>query len=155
MQEKIDQLLQAQAQFKQLLSAAAADTYEVWELREKWDAFQQQATALTASLGLWRGSLKSLGEIDMPSVLPDLADADAKLEQRFAAIEAMMENQAPVDTGPSLRAVKLLAATLDVARGAGCSFVNFFGTVARRRERVVALDNLVWREPDHDRQQGL
>jgi uncharacterized membrane protein YccC len=96
-QEKIDQLLQAQAQFKQLLSAAAADTYEVWELREKWDAFQQQATALTASLGLWRGSLKSLGEIDMPSVLPDLADADAKLEQRFAAIEAMMENQAPVD----------------------------------------------------------
>lgn len=96
-QEKIDQLLQAQAQFQQLLSAAAADTYEVWELREQWQAFQQQATALTTSLGLWRGSLEGLGEIDLPTVLPDLAEAGAKLEQRFAAIEAMLDNQAPAD----------------------------------------------------------
>jgi len=96
-QEKMDQLLQAQAQFQGLLLAASADTYEVWELREQWQSFQQQATALTTSLGLWRGSLESLGEIELPTVLPDLAEAGAKLEQRFAAIDAMLGNQAPVD----------------------------------------------------------
>jgi hypothetical protein len=41
-----------------------------------------------------------------------------------------------VDTKPSPRAIKLLAAALEIAREAGCAYVNFFGTPVWRHWRL-------------------
>ncbi|MGI9330423.1 MAG: FUSC family protein, partial [Gammaproteobacteria bacterium] len=94
-QEKMDQVLQVQGQFDALLAAAVADTYEIWESRDNWQEFQQQTAAVTNGLGLWRGSLNKLGEVELKKVLPGLGDAGSALEQRFADIELMFDNQPP------------------------------------------------------------
>ena len=93
-QEKLEQGLQAQRQFAALLTAATADTFEVWESKQAWQAFQQQSAAVSRSLSLWRGSLAGLGEVEFRQVVPGLDQAGIKLEQRFSDIQAMLGDAA-------------------------------------------------------------
>jgi hypothetical protein len=75
--------VQAQTQFNQLLLAAKTDSYEVWELRRQWGAYQSLVSELAEVLEQWRESFDELQALDLHTLLPNLEAFDAEMEQRF------------------------------------------------------------------------
>ena len=89
------QLRQAQAHFIQMLDAAEADTFEVWEQASQWRAFRQHAAALTTSLEHWRDSVLGLQDVDIYRLCPGLNEVSAALAQRFRDIQGILDGRLP------------------------------------------------------------
>jgi uncharacterized membrane protein YccC len=87
--------VQAQTQFDQLLLAAKTDSYEVWELRRQWGAYQGLSSEIAEVLEHWRESFDELQTLDLHTLLPNLEAFDAEMEQRFVQIGRMLDNQFP------------------------------------------------------------
>lgn len=83
------------SQFGAMLDAALTDSYEVWELRQQWRRFQGQSSALHEIMEQWRESRTELGELDLGVLLPNLGEATAELEWRFAEIERLFAGESP------------------------------------------------------------
>jgi len=84
------QVMQAQTRFNQLLDAAQADSYEVWELRRQWRRYQQQVAKLAETMEHWREGFVDLRGLSLNALLPDLPAFGAELERRFAEGEQML-----------------------------------------------------------------
>ncbi len=85
--------------FDRLLDAAIADTYEVWELRKQWRAFQANATRLMETLEKWRESLDEAREISFSTLLPGLDSLEPAIMRRFELVEAAFAGE-PSDGEP-------------------------------------------------------
>jgi hypothetical protein len=94
-QELRTQLLQAQTRFGQLLEAAETDCYEVWEMRQLWQKFQQLSTDFAGTMAGWHGNFIELQMLDARSLMPNLAAFGKELESRFGQIESMLKGQPP------------------------------------------------------------
>jgi uncharacterized membrane protein YccC len=94
-QPLMDQAIQRQARFAQLLDAAETENYQVREQRELWRRFQRQATELTNAVERWHESIPDLQSLDLHRLLPGLADLDDELDRRLTQIERMLDGQAP------------------------------------------------------------
>jgi hypothetical protein len=94
-QELRTQLLQAQTRFGQLLEAAETDSYEVWEMRQLWQKFQQLSTDFAGTMAGWHGNFIELQMLDARSLMPNLAAIGKELESRFGQIESMLQGQPP------------------------------------------------------------
>ena len=79
----------------QALDAAQLDTYEVWEVRRQWRAYQQLSKNLAETLGGWRESFAEIQQLDLSKVFPNLETFIAELDHRFAQIERMLNGEAP------------------------------------------------------------
>jgi uncharacterized membrane protein YccC len=89
------QEVQLLTQSGQLLNAAEADSYEVWEVRHKWRHFHQLSRTLRETLDRWRDSFPQIRDLDLPKALPNLDSLSLEIDRRFAEIEHMLAGQAP------------------------------------------------------------
>ena len=89
------EVLQEQTRFGQLLAAAEADSYEVWELRRQWRRYQRQAAELGETLERWRVSFAEVRDLDLRRLLPNVEAFGGELSGRFVQLERMLANQAP------------------------------------------------------------
>ena len=78
-----------------LLDHAELDTYEIWEVRREWRGFTAQVTDLQGTMEGWRQVFHELKEIDAQRFIKALPEFGAELDARFAAIEGMLDGQAP------------------------------------------------------------
>lgn len=109
------QEVQLIGEFEQTLSGARTDTYEVWEMRNRWRRYQQQTAALMEALEHWRESFPELQTLKLEALLPDVATLCSGIAQRLEQVERMLAGQAP-DPVPDLLPVKIdnsAAATLN------------------------------------------
>lgn len=86
---------QEQTRFGQLLDAAEADTYEVWEVRQHWRRYRSQVAELSETMERWRESFAEVKALNLSRLLPNLALFGAELDERLAQIGRMLANQAP------------------------------------------------------------
>jgi len=87
------QLLQAQAQFSHLLEAAISDTYDVWEVRQKWRRYAVSSGKLTECMErLWE-SLDALKDIDAHQLVLNLNAVNAELNMRLCQVQRMLTCQ--------------------------------------------------------------
>jgi uncharacterized membrane protein YccC len=98
--------------FDQLLQAARVDSSEVAELRPQWRGLQQQLTRFSLSITRWREASSDLKNLDMQSLLPDLAAFGAELDARQEQIGLMLAGARPERQLQAL-ALPLNAAALD------------------------------------------
>ncbi len=89
------QLLQAQARFAQLFEAAESDSYEVWEVRQQWGRYRDQASDLSRTMERWRESFPEVQELDLQHLLPNLDSFGAEIEERLDQIAGMLANHPP------------------------------------------------------------
>jgi uncharacterized membrane protein YccC len=82
-------------QVAQLLDAAEADSYAVWETRQQWRLFHEQLTALMQALERWRQTFPEIQSLDLSKLLPNLEAVCSELDLRFEEIERMLADQAP------------------------------------------------------------
>jgi uncharacterized membrane protein YccC len=92
------QEVQLLAQVGQLLDAAEADSYEVWEARHQWRQFHDQSTALMEALERWRHSFPEIQQLDLTKLLPNLESVCSEMDLRFEQIERMLAGEAPTRT---------------------------------------------------------
>ena len=86
--------VQVETRFGQLLDAAVAEDYEVWELRRQWRRYQRLAADLTETMELWRESFAEVQALDLQLLLPDLAAYSDELERRLAQIDSLLAGDA-------------------------------------------------------------
>ena len=91
------QQVQLLNQHEQTLLAAKKDSYEVWELRHRWQYFHHQSFALMEALEQWRESFAEIQPLDLSAVLPNLQAVCTELDWRFAAIEGMLSGNPPAN----------------------------------------------------------
>jgi len=89
------QELQLLAQFEQLLNAAESESYAVWEARAQWRYLRQQSVKLAEALGEWRVGLRDVDELDLNTLVPNFDALWCELDQRFADIGRMLNDEAP------------------------------------------------------------
>ena len=90
-----NQLQQVQTRFGQLLEAAETDSYEVWEMRQGWQKFQQFSADFAGTMAGWHGNFIELQLLDVKSLIPNLENFGAELDKRFAEVERMLAGQPP------------------------------------------------------------
>jgi uncharacterized membrane protein YccC len=78
-----------------LLDHAELDTLEIWEVRRQWRGFVAQMTGLQDTMECWRQMFQELEEINAQRFIKALPEIDAEVGNRFAAIEGMLDDQAP------------------------------------------------------------
>jgi uncharacterized membrane protein YccC len=78
-----------------LLDHAELDTYEIWEVRRAWRGSVAQLGALNGTMEALRQTFHELGGIDAQRFIKALPAVAAELDARLAAIEGMLEGQAP------------------------------------------------------------
>ncbi|WP_419175980.1 FUSC family protein [Desulfosediminicola sp.] len=87
------QMLQAQAQFNQIMEGAIGDTYEVWEVRHQWRRYAAFSGKLTESMErLWE-SLDALQDIDLNRLVLNLDAVTGELNMRLSQIQRMLACQ--------------------------------------------------------------
>jgi uncharacterized membrane protein YccC len=89
------QQVQQKTHFDQLLGAAETDSYEVWELRQPWRRYQQQAAELMHALERWRESFAEVQALDLQHLLPGLDAFGNELDRRLLQIKKMLAGHAP------------------------------------------------------------
>jgi len=94
------------SQVGQLLIAAAADSYEVWEVRQQWHRFRNQSTALMEALERWRQSFAEIQELNLTKLLPKLESLGSEIDLRFHQIERMLAGEKP-DHMPQVVTLKI------------------------------------------------
>jgi hypothetical protein len=77
------------------LDHAELDTYEVWEVRYAWRRFIAQLGALNGTMEALRQTLHELNGLDAQRYIRSLPALGAELDNRFAAIEGMLDGHAP------------------------------------------------------------
>jgi hypothetical protein len=77
------------------LDAAELDTDEIYEVRRDWRRFLWNLTEFHKENESWRQSLDQLTTVDVPRVVTGLSELGAELEARFAAMEGILDGQAP------------------------------------------------------------
>ena len=85
--------LQQLAQFRKTLDAEGSESYEVSEVRNIWEEFDQLATAWLETTGRWQSGLAELAGIDLLLVAPKLQDFFAELDTRFAMLPQLLAGQ--------------------------------------------------------------
>ncbi len=85
-------------QFAQAFSAAETDSYQVWEMRQQWRAFQQLSTNMGEAFERWRESFPEIDQLELKKLLPNSEAFGAELDDRFAQIERMLSGEAPTKT---------------------------------------------------------
>jgi len=89
------QTVQAQAQLKQLLEAAQADTTKVKEHSAAWQSYSSLVFQLTEAVERLSHGFAELEKPAVAAQLPDLSDFISVIEQRFNAMEQMQQGNAP------------------------------------------------------------
>jgi uncharacterized membrane protein YccC len=85
--------LQQEAQFDQLLEAAALDTREVADRIRLWRRYQREAAELGEHLMRWQESFSELEALDLDCYIPELEAFEGEIERRLLAVEAMLGNR--------------------------------------------------------------
>jgi len=88
------QQVQQKTRFDQLLGAAETDSYEVWELRQPWRRYQQQAAELMHALERWRESFAEVQALDLQHLLPGLDAFGNEIDRRLAQVGDMLAGHA-------------------------------------------------------------
>ncbi len=88
--------IQLLAQFGQILSGAQTDTYEVWEVRHRWQHFKDQVTVLMETLERWRESLSGIQHLNLAGLLPNLKPVCIEIGQCLEQIERMLNGKDPI-----------------------------------------------------------
>ncbi len=96
------QEVQVQTRFGQLLDAAVAEDYEVWELRRQWRHYQRLAVDLAETMERWRESFAEVQTLDLQRLLPDLAAYGDELERRMAQVDRVLAGETP-QSAPKVR----------------------------------------------------
>jgi len=89
------QEIQLQTRFGQLLDAAVAEDYEVWELRRQWRHYQHLSADLTETMQRWRESFAEVQTLDLHLLLPDLTAYGDELERRLAQVDRVLAGETP------------------------------------------------------------
>jgi hypothetical protein len=84
-----------QTRFGELLEAAVAESYEIWELRRQWRCYRSQVADLTQTMERWRESIAEVQALELERLLPNLEAFGAELDGRFGQIGRMLANQPP------------------------------------------------------------
>ena len=109
------QEIQIRNRFDQAFISARTDSYDVKELSNQWQCFQNQSLDLMVSLDRWYLSLKEVSQLDLNHLLPNLNVLNHELELRFSQIEQMLSGHAPkcqpiiIDLSYNKEAVKTLS----------------------------------------------
>jgi uncharacterized membrane protein YccC len=77
------------------LDHAELDTYEIWEVRRAWRGSVAQLDAMNRSMEALRQTFHELSGIDAQRYIRSLPALGAELDARLAAIEGMLDGQAP------------------------------------------------------------
>jgi uncharacterized membrane protein YccC len=96
-------LFQQKTRFGQLLDAAEADTFEVWELRREWRAFQLQVEKLAAGMASWLDGVSGGQPLDFEHLLPRLKSFGDEIDQRMSTIESMLKGQMPARVATAIK----------------------------------------------------
>ncbi|MGD8994190.1 MAG: FUSC family protein [Syntrophobacterales bacterium] len=94
------------SQVGQLLIAAEADTYEVWEVRHQWHRFHGQSTVLMEVLERWRQSFAEIQKLNLTRLMPNLESLGSEIDLRFRQIERMLAGEKP-DHMPQVVTLKI------------------------------------------------
>jgi uncharacterized membrane protein YccC len=94
------------SQVGQLLIAAEADSYEVWEVRHLWRRFLGQSRALTEVLEGWRQSFAEIQELNLTKLMPNWETLSSEIDLRFRQIERMLAGKKP-DHMPQVVTLKI------------------------------------------------
>jgi len=97
------QLIQQKTRFGQLLDAAEADTFKVWELRQQWRAFQLQVESMAASTARWLDGIAGAKSLDYGHLLPGLKAFGDEIDQRMGVIEGMLQGKLPEREAPAIK----------------------------------------------------
>jgi len=129
------QVLQAQAQSKQLLDAAETDTYEIGELSQQWQHQQGTAVKLTEMIGRWRESFSEIQTLTISDLLTNLDLFANELDTRFAQVELMLGDQKPE--------MEPIAISLEINK-AGVEGLSLFekASLVVFRSRLLELEQL-------------
>ena len=87
------QEVQVLGQFKQLLSAAMTDSYEVSEFQQQWQRYQQKVVELSETMASWHDGFAEIQSLDLTQLLPGLPDFDRELDERFKQIHLMLAGE--------------------------------------------------------------
>ena len=129
------QTMQAQTQFNQLLDAALGDSYEVRELRQPWQHYQQQAAELAETLELWRESFSGVQALELQRLLPNLDAFSEELDNRLAKIAKTL------DGGTFEQLPPAMALSIDKEALAGLSHFKRAALMVTR-QRMLQLEQL-------------
>ena len=77
------------------LDHAELDTYEIWEVRRAWRGSVAQLDAMNRTMEALRLTFDELSGIDAQRYIRSLPALGAELDARLAAIEGMLDGQAP------------------------------------------------------------
>jgi uncharacterized membrane protein YccC len=77
------------------LDHAELDTYEIWEVRRAWRGSVAQLGALNSTMEALRQTFHELGGIDAQRYIKSMPAVGTELDARLAAIEGMLDGQAP------------------------------------------------------------
>jgi len=81
--------------FDQLLSAAGAEGYRVRRSRRQLLRLRRLARDYLRAAAGWSESLRTVRNVDMYRLVPELAHLDSEVESRFAVAAAMLDDRAP------------------------------------------------------------
>jgi len=96
------QQIQQFAQVGGLLNAAESDSYEVWEVRDRWRQYRDHSHALMKALERWRGSFAETQSLDLNKLLPNLDAMSSELDRRFEQIARMLAGETPTQTAQAI-----------------------------------------------------
>jgi uncharacterized membrane protein YccC len=105
------QEVQLLSQCEQILRAAEADSYEVWEVRHLWWHLHHLSAAMTEALERWRESFSGIQPLASNALLPNLEAVCTELDQRFEEIEHMLTDKSTVHT-PQVVSLAIDSATM-------------------------------------------
>ena len=91
-------------QFAMTLNGAEADTYEVYETRAQWHEFRQLSMDLSEALERWRETAPEIQQLELSSLIPNLATVCSEIDARFVEIKRVLAGEAPAD---KLRDIKI------------------------------------------------
>jgi len=118
--------------FDQLLSAAGAEAYSVRRSRTQWIRLRRLLEDYMRAAAHWGESLRTLREVDMYRLVPEVARLDAEVEERFASMSAMLDGAIP-EEGP----LEVSLTTNTDARAALSPLALAAATVTKRHLREI------------------
>lgn len=128
-------VVQHLAKFTEALNAEGSESYEVTEVRPKWEEFKSLSNALLENGGRLQSGFAELLQTDVRAVIPELPSFLAEIDVRFESIQQVLAGQSS-DHRP-------LAVRLEV-ESAAVESVSHFDRAALEvaRTELVQLDKL-------------
>ena len=88
------QAVQLLTQLEPVLDAAAADSYDVWDVRHQWHRFLYESKALMETLERCQANFPDIEKLDLHRLLPNVEALGSELEKRFELIQGMLAGEA-------------------------------------------------------------